>query len=152
MFGSTQGSFERHLNAMGSAGVLEVPKGSLCIICKGSRNLCGKERCPLMVKFYSRSKTRRMIDTLDLAGMSPPGIFVGRYGYPKVEVGPLVPPFMGDTAMMDTPELWVGKSIDEIVDFRFSLVRESIASMPATSTRGKDRRPDEGPRPFLRST
>jgi hypothetical protein len=30
---------------------------------------------------------------------------------------------MGDTSIMDTPERWVGKSIDEIVDFRFTLVR-----------------------------
>jgi hypothetical protein len=123
MYGTGQGTFDGHIGALSSEGELQVPKGSPCIICKGARNLCGKERCPLMVKFYSRSRTRRLIDTLDLAGMSPPGIFVGRYGYPKVEVGPLVPPFMGDTAMMDTPELWVGKSIDEIVDFRFSLVR-----------------------------
>ena len=30
---------------------------------------------------------------------------------------------MYDTSLMDTPEMWVGKTIDEIVDFRFSLVR-----------------------------
>ncbi|NLI74066.1 MAG: hypothetical protein GX369_04755 [Euryarchaeota archaeon] len=123
MSNSYQGNFDVHFGALRAEGALQVPKGSACVLCKGSRNLCGKDRCPLMVKFYSRSKTRRMIDTLDLAGMSPPGIFVGRYGYPKVEIGPLVPPIMGDTAMMDTPELWVGKSIEEIVDFRFSLVR-----------------------------
>ncbi|MEI6796109.1 MAG: Nre family DNA repair protein, partial [Methanomassiliicoccales archaeon] len=91
--------------------------------CKGSKMLCGKERCPLMVKFYSRSKTVKLIDALDLAGSSPPGVFVGRYGYPKVEVGPLVPPTLGDTFIMDTPELWMGKSIEDIVDFRMQLVR-----------------------------
>ncbi len=123
MFKGNPGTFEDHLTSLTTAGVLEVPAGSPCVICKGSRNLCGKERCPLMIKFYSRSRTKTLIDTLDLAGMSPPGIFVGRYGYPKVDVGPLVPPVMGDTSIMDTPERWVGKSIDEIVDFRFSLVR-----------------------------
>jgi hypothetical protein len=76
-----------------------------------------------MVKFYSISKTKRIYDTLDLYGSSPPGVFVGRYGYPKVDIGPLVPPELGDTAIMDTPEMWSGRSIDEIVDFRFSLVR-----------------------------
>lgn len=100
-----------------------MPAGSPCVICKGSKNLCGKDRCPLMVKFYSHSKTRRLINALDMQGMSPPGIFIGRYGYPKVDIGPLVPPMMGDTSMMDTPEQWVGKSIEEIVDFRFNLVR-----------------------------
>ncbi len=96
---------------------------SLCHICKGSKNLCGKDRCPLMVKFYSYTKTKRLIDAQDLHGSSPPGVFVGRYGYPKVDIGPLVPPDLGDTLIMDTPEQWMGKSMDEIVDFRFRLVR-----------------------------
>jgi hypothetical protein len=94
-----------------------------CALCKGSKMLCGKDRCPLMVKFYSQSRTRRMIDVLDVYGNSPPAVFVGRFGYPNVDIGPLVPPFLGDTSIMDTPEMWVGKTIDDIVDFRFSLVR-----------------------------
>lgn len=76
-----------------------------------------------MVRFYSQEKTRPLIDVKDLAGSSPPSVFVGRYGYPKVDIGPLVPPEFGDTSMMDTPEYWVGKPLDEIVDFRFRLVR-----------------------------
>ena len=50
-------------------------------------------------------------------------MFVGRAGYPKVYVGPMIPPLKGDTAILDEPERWVGKSIDEIVDFRYALVR-----------------------------
>jgi hypothetical protein len=96
---------------------------SPCSLCKGSKLLCGKPRCPLMVKFYSQSRTRRLIDALDLAGSSPPGVFVGRFGYPKVDIGPLVPPEYGDTSIMDTPERWMGKTIEDIVDFRFRLVR-----------------------------
>ena len=95
----------------------------LCIICKGARKLCGKDRCPLMIKFYSQSKTIPLMNSKDLEGSSPPAVFVGRYGYPKVDIGPLLPPEFGDTSIMDTPEMWVGKSIDEIVDFRFRLVR-----------------------------
>ncbi|MCL2317983.1 MAG: Nre family DNA repair protein [Methanomassiliicoccaceae archaeon] len=98
-------------------------KSGLCSICKGSRRLCGKDRCPLMVKFYSQQKTMPLLDIKDLAGCSPPAVFVGRYGYPKVDIGPLLPPEFGDTSIMDKPELWVGKSIDEIVDMRFRLVR-----------------------------
>ena len=98
-------------------------ESGLCSICKGAHRLCGKDRCPLMVKFYSRQKTMPLIDTKDLAGCSPPAVFVGRYGYPKVDIGPLLPPEFGDTSVMDKPELWTGKSIDEIVDFRFRLVR-----------------------------
>ena len=96
---------------------------SPCSICKGSKNLCGKPVCPLMVKFYSQSKTKKLIDSLDLEGSSPPGVFVGRFGYPKVDIGPLVPPIYGDTSIMDTPEQWMGKTIQEITDFRFRLVR-----------------------------
>ena len=101
-------------------------KSGLCSICKGSRRLCGKDRCPLMIKFYSHQKTMPMIDTKDLAGSSPPSVFVGRYGYPKVDVGPLIPPEFGDTSIMDKPEMWMGKSIDDIVDFRFKLVRGKV--------------------------
>jgi DNA repair protein NreA len=102
---------------------MEGPRSSPCVLCKGSKNLCGKDKCALMVKYYARSRTVKMLDSVDLAGSSPPGVFIGRYGYPKVEVGPLVPPEFGDTSSMDTPETWVGKSIEEIVDFRFRLVR-----------------------------
>ena len=28
-------------------------KNGLCSICKGAHRLCGKDRCPLMIKFYS---------------------------------------------------------------------------------------------------
>jgi len=94
-----------------------------CILCRGTKLLCGKTRCPIMVKFYAQSRIAPQLDSLDIDGASPPGVFVGRAGYPKVSVGPLIPPEHGDTSMMDTPELWYGKSIDEIVDFRFKLVR-----------------------------
>jgi DNA repair protein NreA len=116
-------TFDSAVHGLMSAGSMSIPAGSPCVLCKGSKNLCGKDRCPLMVKFYSHNRTKQLIDSLDLAGMSPPAVFIGRYGYPKVDIGPLVPPIMGDTSLMDTPELWVGKSIEEIVDFRFQLVR-----------------------------
>ena len=105
------------------ASTVGVAGSNRCIVCKGARKLCGKDRCPLMIKFYSQTKTAPLIDTTDLEGCSPPAVFVGRYGYPKVDIGPLIPPIFGDTSEMDTPEMWVGKSIDQIVDFRFKLVR-----------------------------
>lgn len=64
-----------------------------------------------------------LMNVKDLSGCSPPAVFVGRYGYPKVDIGPLLPPEFGDTSIMDKPEYWVGKSIDDIVDMRFRLVR-----------------------------
>lgn len=95
---------------------------SLCAKCKG-RLWCGKDQCPIVVKFYAQNKAKPLIDSTHLEGSSPPSVFVGRYNYPKVFVGPMVPPQFGDTNFMDTPEMWSGKSIEEIVDFRFRLVR-----------------------------
>jgi len=77
----------------------------------------------VLVKFYSNVKVRSLTESLNIDGSSPPGVFVGRIGYPYVSVGPLIPPSHGDTRLLDTPEMWIGKSIDEIVDFRSQLVR-----------------------------
>ncbi len=99
---------------------------SLCVLCRGTKALCGKNRCPVLVRARYWNQTRSLIDSLELNGSSPPGVFVGRYGYPKVFVGPLIPPIHGDTSLLDTPELWVGKTIDDIVGFRSSLIRTKV--------------------------
>ncbi|TRZ87816.1 MAG: hypothetical protein D4R88_08805 [Methanosarcinales archaeon] len=93
------------------------------MLCRGAKLLCGKQRCPVLVKFYSRAKVKPLTDSLNIDGSSPPGVFVGRIGYPYVSIGPLIPPLHGDTTLLDTPEMWLGKSIDDIVDFRSQLVR-----------------------------
>ncbi len=59
----------------------------------------------------------------NLSGASPPSVFVGQYGYPKVKVGPMIPPLHGDTAILDSPEKWIVKNIGEIANYRLSLVR-----------------------------
>ncbi len=100
-----------------------VKQKSLCAKCRGTKKLCGRERCPVIVKYYKKMKTESLVDNKDIAGSSPPGVFVGRYGYPKVDIGPLVPPFHGDTAELNTPERWIGKGIDDIVENRTQLVR-----------------------------
>ena len=71
-----------------------------------------------------------------LSGSSPPSVFVGSYGYPKVLVGPMVPPLHGDTTILDLPEHWLGKSLEEIVNYRLSLVR-GVQSVPVTNPQGK---------------
>jgi DNA repair protein NreA len=96
---------------------------SLCALCRGTKFLCGKSRCPVIVKFYSKEKVKPLINTLKIGGSSPPSVFIGRIGYPKVSIGPLIPPVMGDTSLIDTPELWLDKTIDDIVDFRSMLIR-----------------------------
>src|SRR2546426_5108685 len=95
----------------------------LCIQCRGAKLLCGKARCPILVRWDSMMKTAPMIDRIDMDGSSPPGVFVGRFGYPKVYVGPLVPPIHGDTHILDAPEEWIGHPMEDIVHFRSQLVR-----------------------------
>jgi hypothetical protein len=69
------------------------------------------------------SKYGNLFSSNSISGSSPPSVFVGSYNYPKVGVGPMVPPIHGDTSLLDIPEKWVGKSLEEIVNFRLSLVR-----------------------------
>lgn len=95
----------------------------LCVVCKGSRMLCGKTRCPVMVRVNSFIRVVPLFKGLDIDGASPPSVFVGRIGYPYVYAGPLVPPVHEDTSLYDLPELWFGKPIDEIVNFRSMLIR-----------------------------
>ena len=96
---------------------------SMCVICKGSRFLCGKTRCPIIVKTNYYLKSVPLISSEDIAGASPPSVFIGRIGYPHVYAGPLVPPILEDTSLYDMPEAWFGKTIDQIVAFRSLLIR-----------------------------
>ncbi len=60
-----------------------------------------------------------------LEGSSPPSVFIGAYGYPKVTAGPMIAPYEGDTSVLDTPEAWIpgGKKQEDILEFRLDLVR-----------------------------
>ncbi|KYK24460.1 hypothetical protein AYK24_06135 [Thermoplasmatales archaeon SG8-52-4] len=103
--------------------ILKQESPSLCALCRGTKYLCGKLRCPIIVKYHSQNKVKNIVDRLHLGGSSPPSVFVGRIGYPKISIGPMIPPIMGDTSIIDTPELWLDKTIDDIVDFRSLLIR-----------------------------
>lgn len=118
--------------------VARVPPGSICLLCKGGRMLCGKSRCPIIARAQSLAKSGLRITSPNIQGSTPPGVFVGRIGYPKVYIGPMVPPFRGDTEILDTPELWVGKSVNDIIDYRFALIRGKVrANVHDTQIGGK---------------
>ncbi len=103
--------------------VARARQSSLCVVCKGSRFLCGKTRCPIMLKVNYFLKSVPLLASEDVAGFSPPSVFIGRIGYPHVYAGPLVPPVDEDTSIFDLPEHWFGRTMDEIVGFRSLLVR-----------------------------
>ncbi len=108
-----------------SIEVVETPPAWMCLACRGAKLLCGKARCPIIMKAQALAKQWPAIDSKEIQGSSPPGVFVGRIGYPKVRLGPMVPPQFGDTSILDTPEDWLGRPLDQIVDYRYSLIRGS---------------------------
>jgi len=97
---------------------MEIPNPELCARCKG-RGYCGKP-CPILDKF---SKFLPQIKT-HFSGSSPPEIFVGRYGYPKVNTGILSPQVVGETRDYSMPELWHKKNFDikTILNLRSKLI------------------------------
>jgi len=82
------------------------------------------------------NKYGNLFSSKEIQGSSPPSIFVGRYGYPKVAVGPMLPPVHGDTSILDMPEKWLGKSLEEIVNFRLNLIR-GIKKLSVNQTEGR---------------
>ena len=96
-----------------------------CIACKGKNpKLCGREFCPIVAKAESLFKTRDALDKDSFAGSSP-APFVGRFGYPEVNVGILAPPEVSEDAWIyDSPKHWAATniSIEEIASLRSSLI------------------------------
>ncbi|MBS7622504.1 hypothetical protein KEJ39_02355 [Candidatus Bathyarchaeota archaeon] len=95
----------------------------ICLLCRGGRNLCGKLRCPVIARLEALVRLDGLVDRELIEGSTPPAVFVGRIGYPKVNIGPMIPPYHGDTEILDTPEQWMGRSIEDIIRFRMSLIR-----------------------------
>ncbi|MBS7248250.1 MAG: Nre family DNA repair protein [Candidatus Jordarchaeales archaeon] len=111
----------------------QLPR-EICVLCKGSRLLCGKPRCPILMKMQYLVPVKDSVLKQDISGSSPPSFFVGHFGYPRVFVGPMLPPVAGeDTIIFDRVEEWFGKSIEEILGYRSLLVRGMIK----TDVKGK---------------
>jgi len=94
-------------------------------------------RRAILAKWHETlSKYGNLFSSDSISGTSPPSVFVGSYNYPKIFVGPMVPPIHGDTSLLDSPEKWTGKSLEEIINFRLNLVR-GIQKIPITQTEGR---------------
>ena len=109
-------------------------RSSLCVLCRG-RGLCGLAYCPVIARARASLRLGELKSSRVIEGSSPPAVFVGRIGYPYVRGGPSVPPVTGDTSIFDYPEKWRGLKIEDILEYRWSMV---------TGYRLHDvRRPDE---------
>ncbi|MCU7788503.1 Nre family DNA repair protein [Pyrobaculum sp. 3827-6] len=96
----------------------------LCVRCRGGRYLCGLAYCPLLARRLSAP--HRLGAVRELRGASPPSLFVGRVGYPKVRVYPAAPPELGDTTIYEDPARWLGLPLERFVAMRLSLYRASL--------------------------
>jgi DNA repair protein NreA len=78
-----------------------------------------------------------ILSTNTLLGATPPSVFVGRFGYPKVKVGPMLSPLQGNAEILDRPEMWIGKTLGDIVNYRTSLIRGVVPGVDVRKASGK---------------
>lgn len=83
--------------------------------------------------YLSRLTSRFRFRTIDvgqqLEGVTPPSVFIGRWGYPKVFIGPMITAAAESAAVADTPEAWIPGNMQQsdIIGFRLCLVRGQSA-------------------------
>jgi len=105
--------------------VFEKIKSELCVLCKGTKNLCGLGYCPILKKLEAQLKVGlRLPEKEEIYGISPNSVFVGTKGYPKVYAGPSLTILEDDNLIkiVDNPKRWYGLSIEEILKLRYSLI------------------------------
>ncbi|WP_048165957.1 Nre family DNA repair protein [Palaeococcus pacificus] len=102
--------------------MMQLFNSKLCAVCKGRKLLCGRPTCPILERFRVVRGVEKRINKREIFGSSPPAIFVGEFGYPKVRIGPLVPPIEGNTSYLDSPLKWENASIRDVLRYRSLLV------------------------------
>jgi DNA repair protein NreA len=91
-------------------------------------------------RLYSKMNFKSVEYSEKIEGSSPPSVFIGRFNYPKVAVGPLLAATFDDTSLLDLPEQWIpeNKTAKDIVDFRMQLIRGK-KSINVNKTGGGDK-------------
>lgn len=92
--------------------------------CKGSRKLCGRPVCPILLRLKSQVEVSGRVSGRFVYGDSPPSALVGEWGYPRVRVGPSVVPFISvEASLYDNPERWWGNiGLEDIIRLRSTQV------------------------------
>ncbi len=104
-----------------------------CVRCKGradSRFACGRDFCPIYASSEAMFKSVSLLGKEEFQGTSP-NIFVGHYGYPKVNVGILSPPEHDpDAWVYDAPRHWADKlfPIRRVIELRSTLINSKFSS------------------------
>ncbi|MFX0086998.1 MAG: hypothetical protein ACFFAU_15175, partial [Candidatus Hodarchaeota archaeon] len=117
-------------------------KEELCLRCKGGKFLCGLTYCPILVRTKALIPIRKALPKLknEYYGPSPPSLFVGRFGYPYVKLGPMAALNWQNIELLDEPDLWKTKmSLEDIVNFRAKLFRFTAEPVKITDTSSSTR-------------
>ncbi len=103
-----------------------------CIKCKGNNPAnCGRTFCPIVARRDAMFKVKPKLDSEHFVGSSP-SPFVGRFGYPFVNVGILSPAEQKeDTWLHDAPRFWAEKNfeIPQIMGLRSELINSQFKAM-----------------------
>lgn len=112
-------------------------KEELCLRCKGGKFLCGLSYCPVLLRTKALIPIRKILPKLknEYYGPSPPSLFVGRFGYPYVKLGPMAALNWQNIELMDEPDLWkTNMTLENIVNFRAKLFRFTADPIKITDT------------------
>jgi hypothetical protein len=93
---------------------------NLCLQCKGGKALCGHSICPLLSKIEFIPKISEQMNKTEFFGPST-SIFVGYYGYPQVNIGPVGA--LGFAEKIDQPQNWFGMDYNTIIEMRSMALR-----------------------------
>ncbi len=99
---------------------------ALCIRCRGENGLCGLSYCPVLAELRAKYTLKNVINRERIDGSSPPSVFIGRVGYPGVNVYPATPPIHGNTSNLEDPRSWLGMELEDFLSIRLSLIRGSV--------------------------
>lgn len=102
-----------------------------CPVCNGRLSACRPAVCPFVKRLSAWISTERFRDRT-VFGASPPTVFVGEWGYPKVNIGPALSTMGKEVAgILDAHERWLEFSMGELLLMRLSLLhgkkRASVA-------------------------
>lgn len=101
-----------------------------CIKCKG-RLWCGLSYCPIVKRTEALFKVVKRFENLDKPEFSgsAPSVFVGRVGYPQVNVG-ILSTQEKDSKIYDAPRVWSERNfeIPRIINLRSGLVNSRFSA------------------------
>lgn len=115
------------------------PSHARCLFCKAAdpSGYCGRPQCPYLMRSQTLYRVaERLPEGTEFSGPAP-SPFVGRYGYPKLNVGILAPVAPAsdarandDPSLYDHPRRWAheGFAIPQVVDLRSSLLNSRFVA------------------------